>query len=634
MATDEKPSRTLGLNQPICRRDFLNAALLASGSALLNPLTPAQLLADKQSWGGYTGEGDYRDANGNTLDVMQLGHAVRDGAFAHAPADVIETGEIFDCVVVGGGISGLAAALYFHDQAPRPQRKCLVIENHPIFGGEARRNEFIVNGQRLVGPQGSNQWQPPIDGSMIAQFYERIGFDWKAFTYQTWAGPDPEIPLSKTSYQFLFTMPPTFGYYFGKDFAQQPGTWLKDIWRRKLEGTPIPEQDRAELLKWKEQRSQRQRSQYQGDAISRRLDSISLEDHMVQDLGLRRETIRKYCLGFDEIQAFGIGPDALSAYAGYQFLPNAGRSPDDWNSWPGGNAGLARQIVKTLIPEAIQGDRTLAGIERGKIDFSVLDRKENPVSIRLGATVTSVEHDTEPSRSNFVHITYSLKGKTYRLRALSAIMAGGCWITPRIVRDLPPTYLEAFGHFYRSACLVANVAVRNWRFLYSLGISGGRWFDGFGSWTEVRKVALFATDEKTIGPDSPTVLTLYTPLYYPGLPVKEQGANGRRTLLTTPFVSYERQIREQFTEMFGPSGFDAQRDIAGIVLNRWGHAFVNPQPGFFFGANGEPAPRDLLRNSPFGRIAFANTDLSGVMDHPNAVMEGHRAAFQVLGRTI
>lgn len=630
MATGDKRDRALGLNQPICRREFLNAALLASGAALLNPVTPAQLLAEKPTWGGYTGEGDYRDANGNTLEVMQLGHAVRDGAF-DAPADAIDTGEIFDCVVVGGGISGLAAALQFHDQAPRPSRRCLVIENHPIFGGEARRNEFIVNGQRLVGPQGANQWQPPIEGSVIAQFYERIGFDWKSFKYQTWAGPDPEIPLSKTSYQFLFQMPPTFGYYFAGKFGRQPGVWLHDIWRSKLEGTPIPEPERAELLRWKADRHSRERSQYQGDEISRRLDAMSLEDHMIQDLGISRETIRKYYLGFDYLEAFGVGPDALSAYAGYQFLPNAGRGAEDWNSWPGGNAGLARQIVKTLIPDAIQGENTMAAIDRGKVNFTALDLKENPVCIRLGATVTRVEHDTDSSRSNFVYITYSLGGKTYRLRALSAIMAGGCWITPHIVRDLPAPYHEAFRQFYRSACLVANVAVRNWRFLYNLGISGGLWFDGFGIWTEVRKLALFATDQKTIGPDSPTVLTLYVPFAYPGLPTKEQGINGRTTLLSTPFINYERLIREQFTEMFGRSGFDAQRDIAGIILNRWGHAFVNPQPGFFFGANGKPAPRDLLRNSPFGRIAFANTDLSGVMDHPNAVMEGQRAAYQVLG---
>lgn len=275
MAIDQKRSRTLGLHQPICRRDFLNAALLASGGALLTSLTPAQLLAQQQqTWGGYTGEGDYRNANGNTLEVMQMAHSIRDGAFDRVPADVINTGEIFDCVVVGGGISGLAAALYFHDQAPRPGRKCLVLENHPIFGGEGRRNEFVVNGQTLIGPQGSNQWMPPVAGSMIAQFYERIGFDWHAFNYQTWAAADPEIPLGKTSYQFLFQMPPTFGFYFGSKFGTKPGVWLKDIWTRKLEGTPIPASERLDLLKWKNQPPHQQRFENQGDEIARRLDAM------------------------------------------------------------------------------------------------------------------------------------------------------------------------------------------------------------------------------------------------------------------------------------------------------------------------------------------------------------------------
>src|SRR5205823_5748023 len=113
------------------------------------------------------------------------------------------------------------------------------------------------------------------------------------------------------------------------------------------------------------------------------------------------------------------------------------------------------------------------------------------------------------------------------------------------------------------------------------------------------------------GPDLPTVLTLFVDFAKPGLPTAEQGHRGRMELLSTSFRDYERKIREQMTEMFGRTGFDAKRDIAGIVLNRWGHAFVNPQPGFFFGANGKPAPRDALRNAPFGRIAFSHSDLSG-----------------------
>ena len=82
--------------------------------------------------------------------------------------------------------------------------------------------------------------------------------------------------------------------------------------------------------------------------------------------------------------------------------------------------------------------------------------------------------------------------------------------------------------------------------------------------------------------------------------------------------------------MFGRSGFDARRDVAGIVLNRWGHAYVNPQPGFFFGTAGRPAPREVLRGAPFGRMAFANTDLVGAMDQRNCFLEAHRAVGQLL----
>jgi spermidine dehydrogenase len=109
---------------------------------------------------------------------------------------------------------------------------------------------------------------------------------------------------------------------------------------------------------------------------------------------------------------------------------------------------------------------------------------------------------------------------------------------------------------------------------------------------------------------------------------------GRAELLSTQFATFERQIREQMMEMFEASGFDAKRDIAGIVLNRFGHAFINPQPGFFFGLQGKPAPRDALRDGPFGRIAFSHSDLAGAMDHRNAFMESDRAVNQLLNRVL
>src|SRR5262249_13051959 len=151
---------------------------------------------------------------------------------------------------------------------------------------------------------------------------------------------------------------------------------------------------------------------------------------------------------------------------------------------------------------------------------------------------------------------------------------------------------------------------RNWRFLHKMGITGCRWFEGVGNYMDVRRQAILGGNETTISPESPVVLTVKVLYAYPGLPTEDQGHRGRGELLSTSFREYENRLRDQFTLMFGGYGFDAKRDIAGIVLNRWGHAYVNPQPGFFFGKNGKPAPRETLRSAPFGRITFANTDLA------------------------
>ena len=179
---------------------------------------------------------------------------------------------------------------------------------------------------------------------------------------------------------------------------------------------------------------------------------------------------------------------------------------------------------------------------------------------------------------------------------------------------------------------MANVAVRNWRFLHKMGLTECQWFEGLGNYFALRKMATFGTQQPTINPDSPTVLTFKILFSSPGLSLEEQTIRGRTELLSTPFRSYERTIRQQFTAMFARSGFDANRDIAGIILNRWGHAYLSPQPGFFFGKDGKLGPGDVLRQTPYGRIAFANSDLAGIMDHRTSIQEARRAIEQLLAR--
>ncbi len=190
------------MDERISRRDFLNSTLIASGGLLMSAVTPLQLLGEADDWTGYGGVGDYSKSNGNTLEVLAAGHRIRDGEFERLPNEIVDTGEVFDCVVVGGGISGLAAALFFLRKSGR-NRTCLVLDNHPVFGGEAKRNEFVVDGHRLMAHQGSAVFFVQYPHSFLGRFYDSIGLKTPQLQYQKWAGPAKEMALSKTPYDMV-----------------------------------------------------------------------------------------------------------------------------------------------------------------------------------------------------------------------------------------------------------------------------------------------------------------------------------------------------------------------------------------------------------------------------------------------
>ena len=635
--------KILGLNQSISRRDFLEGALVAS-TGLAVASSPLELLAQANApatgaWTGYTGEGDYKLSAGNSEQVVHNAHAVRDGAYDQLPSPITDTGEIYDCAVVGGGLSGVSAALLFH-QRTGANRNCIVLDNAAIFGGVAKRNEFEVDGHRLYAAQGSVHFQPPYPDSFLSTVYESMGLDWNAFrSYQDWQGPSPKMSLSRSIYgEGAIDGKPAYGFFFGAKFGHRPGIWVKDPWEKNLEGTPFPEKTRQELLTLHNNRfiAPPLVYDYPGDAVSRQLDSMTIEDYLVRTYGVSRETIR---LDRAEVaDGFGLGPDVLSAFLIYEWektVPTVDNSmATGIQMFPGGNSGMMRLMVKTLIPAAFDGPRSMEAVWKNPINFGGLDVAGQPVRLRLNSTVVRVEHMGEPNKSEFVSIVYVKDGRQQRIKARTVVMAGGGWMTKHVVRDLDETRRNAYAQFHYSPYLLANVAVRNWRFLYDLGLASGRWFEGFGNYVNVAKGAKFGVDTPVVGPDLPTVLNLEVGFAKPGLPLADQGSLGRAELLSTPFTEYEQQIREQMMEMFGASGFDAKRDIAGIVLNRWGHAFINPQPGFFFGLNGNPAPRQALRDGPFGRVAFAHSDLSGAMDHRNAFIESNWAVSQLLDRVL
>jgi spermidine dehydrogenase len=104
--------------------------------------------------------------------------------------------------------------------------------------------------------------------------------------------------------------------------------------------------------------------------------------------------------------------------------PLADESGSTDQMFPGGNTTIARLMLKTLIPAAIDGPDTVEGVSRNRVHFSALDAAGGKTRIRLSSTAISVQHDGDPDKSDSVIVAYLKHGKLYRVKARSAVMAG------------------------------------------------------------------------------------------------------------------------------------------------------------------------------------------------------------------
>lgn len=609
----------------VTRRDFLNGALLTLGALTID--TPA---AEASSYypPALTG------LRGQTTEASAVPHALRDNNLKDVISGAPETtGETYDLVVVGGGLSGLAAAFLYRQQAGSKAR-VLILEAEDDFGGHARRTEFTArNGARIIGYGGSESLQTPsYFSSAVRRLLSDIGVDldrFKSAYDQGWAERHklgPGVFFDKKVFGADRLVRET-GYASGwvpmtplNDKAKRDLIELLDDPRDYLPGRPRPEKLKT-------------------------LAETTYENFLTRICGYDPQLVAYFRNSTEGY--FGVGIDAVSAIdawgngnPGFDGM-DLGAAPDRAMSasarraltdpdpyifhFPDGNAGIARALVRAMIPEALPG-RGMDSLVATPVDYGKLDVANGKVRLRLNAPVVSVQHAGG--------VSYIEDGRLKQVDARHVVLA--CWhrVIPHIVGELPPDQVAALNDQQKVPLIFANVLISDWRALARLGLLGFKAPSSFWQGATLDFPVSMGRYRFAGKPGAPALLNLLkVPVPANGAAPSAQSLAGRQALAALSFAEMEHEIRDLLARALGTGGFDPDRNIEAITINRWAHGYAREymRPWDAFWPDG-PLPIETARRK-FGRIAIANADSGAYAYAHAAIDQAARAVRDLLGHS-
>jgi spermidine dehydrogenase len=626
--------KKLGMDRAITRRDFLDGVALTIGAIGMGGFAAKPTLAQTEASYPPSQSG----LRGQTDAAQHVMHAIRDGSYWDTAGETAISDESYDLVVVGAGISGLAAALTYRQQMP--DARVLIIDPLEDFGGHAKRNEFTASdGTRLIGYGGSQSMQTPSYFSpAVNKVLADIGIEparFEEYYNQTWA---EDRGLSGA----VFFDAADWGVDKLVVRTENTADWVAQ--------TPMNDTAKADLIALI-------------DAPGDYLPGMTPEERLNK---LAQITYQEFLLDYvkadpqlvDYFQIsttayFGVGIDAttaLDARGNYnpgfdgmdlgdtvsKFHSPSGRlawtDPDPYiYHFPDGNAGVARALVRALIPASLPGT-TMEELTIGMVDYSLLDLPENPVRLRLNSTVIKVVHDGGPDTATSVIVTYAdPAGKPVSVNAGHVVLA--CWhrVIPYLTDEISDDQINALNDQQKVPLIYTNVQLRNWQAFDALKIDGVNAKGNFWSGFEIDFPVSIGDYKFADKPEDPVILHLSKVMVAPGLSSRDQALEGKRALMSLSFEDMERSIRDLLTRALAGSDFDPATDIEAITCNRWSHgyAYEYMRPWDAFWPDG-PLPIEAARKG-WGRISIANADSGAYAYAHSAIDQAVRAVRELIG---